>query len=193
MLEFPPFRLDAVNQCLWRRRDNGSDERLLLAPKAYAVLRYLVEHPGRLVTEEELLAAVWPGIYVQPEAVKSQLYEIRKALGDNPKAPLYIETLPRRGYQFIARIRETPSVDLAAPAKPAHGRLVDRIQTLAELRDCLRRASGGHRQIVFVTGEPGIGKTAVVDELQRQAVIEVPGIRSARGQCIEGYGVFPST
>jgi DNA-binding winged helix-turn-helix (wHTH) protein len=65
-MEFHSFRLDTVNQCLWRRRDAGDDERILLRPKAYGVLRYLVEHAGRLVTEAELLEAVWPG--VQPSS-----------------------------------------------------------------------------------------------------------------------------
>jgi DNA-binding response OmpR family regulator len=60
MIGFHPFRLDIVNQCLWRRRDNG-DERLLLPPKAYAVLRYLVERAGRLVTEAELLETMRAG------------------------------------------------------------------------------------------------------------------------------------
>jgi DNA-binding response OmpR family regulator len=54
MIEFPPFRLDPVNQCLWRRRDNG-DERVPLPPKTFTVLCYLAEQAGRLVTEEELL------------------------------------------------------------------------------------------------------------------------------------------
>ena len=60
MQDFPPFRLDPVNQCLWRRRETAPDERILLPPKAFAVLRYLVAHAGRLVTQEELLEAVWP-------------------------------------------------------------------------------------------------------------------------------------
>ena len=55
MMEFPPFRLDTANQCLWRRGDAGDDERVMLTPKAFAVLRYLVEHAGRLVTQDELL------------------------------------------------------------------------------------------------------------------------------------------
>lgn len=60
MREFPPFRLDTVNQCLWRNLGRAPQERILLAPKAFAVLRYLVEHPGRLVPHGELLDAVWP-------------------------------------------------------------------------------------------------------------------------------------
>src|ERR1700687_2719371 len=104
MKEFAPSRLDTVNQCLWRRRDTGEDERILLTPKAFAVLRYLVEHAGRLVTEDELLEGVCSNTYAQPKALKSQVFDLRRALGDNPKTPLYIETLPRRGYQFIAAL-----------------------------------------------------------------------------------------
>src|SRR4249920_143717 len=85
--EFPPFRLDTTNQCLWRRRDTGDEERILLRPKSYAVLRHLVERAGRLVTEDELLEAVWPDVYVQPQAVKSHLFDVRRVLGDDPKNP----------------------------------------------------------------------------------------------------------
>ena len=66
--------------------------------------------------------------------------------------------------------------------------LVGREGELSELGDCLRKAFRGERQIVFVTGEPGIGKTALADAFQRQAAAEVPGLRIARGQCVEGYG-----
>jgi hypothetical protein len=52
---FPPFRLDIVNECLWRSSEAGADERILLTPKGFEVLRYLVEHAGRLVTHRELL------------------------------------------------------------------------------------------------------------------------------------------
>ena len=87
MPDFPPFRLDLVNQCLWRRRETAPDERLLLTPKAFAVLRYLVEHAGQLVTQEALLAAVWPETYIKPEVLKNRIFEIRSALGDRPKTP----------------------------------------------------------------------------------------------------------
>jgi DNA-binding winged helix-turn-helix (wHTH) protein len=102
--EFSPFRLDTVNECLWRHRDTGPDERILLPPKAFAVLRYLVEHPGRLVTQDELLEALWPDTFVQPEVLKSHVRDIRMVLGDDCKNPRFIETLPRRGYQFVAPV-----------------------------------------------------------------------------------------
>jgi TolB-like protein/Flp pilus assembly protein TadD len=113
MKEFPPFRLDPGDQSLWR-----DGKRVALTPKAYAVLRYLVERAGRLVTQDELLEAVWPSTFVQPEVLKSQILDVRAALGDRPKDPLYIETVPRRGYRFIASVRD--AVDAAsADAEPA--------------------------------------------------------------------------
>jgi len=187
MKEFSPFRLDTVNQCLWRRGD-ADDQRILLTPKAFAVLRYLVEHAGRLVTQNELIEAVWPDTFVQPEVLKYQIADIRGALGDHPKNPLFIETLPRRGYQFIAQVREWGPAEPAAPASRLQSRLVGRDRELTALRVCLRNALRGQRQIVFVTGEAGIGKTALVDEFQRLAAAAEPSLRIAHGQCVEGYG-----
>ena len=65
MKQFHTFRLDTVNHCLWR-----GEERVSLTPKAFDVLRYLVEHAGRLVTQDEILAALWPETYVNPEVIK---------------------------------------------------------------------------------------------------------------------------
>ena len=98
MIDFPPFRLDTVNQCLWRRDGSDGESRIEMAPKTFDVLRFLVERAGRLVTQDELLDAIWPRAYVQPEVLKSQMLNVRQALGDNPRAPKYIEPLPRRGY-----------------------------------------------------------------------------------------------
>ena len=187
MKEFDPFRLDTVNQCLWRRGRGRDDERILLKPKAFDILRCLVEHAGRLVTQEELLEAVWPDTHVQPEVVKRHMFDIRNVLGDDPKCPVYIETLPRRGYQFIAPVRSCGSAQAAFADFPARTELVGRDRALADLRAYLGRTFEGSRQIVFVTGEAGIGKTALVDEFQRQAATGTP-LRIARGQCVEGYG-----
>jgi len=186
MREFPPFRLDTVNQCLWHG-DGAAEERILLAPKAFAVLRYLVEHPGRLVAHAELLEALWPKTYVQPEVLKSHIAAIRGVLGDDARKPMFIETLSRRGYRFIAPVTENAPARRAAALGPAKV-LVGRDGPLAELHRCLGRMSNGERQIVFVTGEPGIGKTAVADAFIDRAASAAPDIRLARGQCIEGYG-----
>jgi DNA-binding response OmpR family regulator len=188
MKVFPPFRLDLVNQCLWRDEVAGRDERLQLTPKAFAVLRYLVEHAGRLVTQEELLDAVWPETFVQPEVLKYQIADIRGILGDSPKNPVFIETLARRGYRFVAAVRDSGEAESPASTGTAGGRLAGRVRELGELRTCLAKALHGQTQIVFITGEPGIGKTALVDEFLRQAAAGQPSLRVARGQCVEGYG-----
>jgi DNA-binding winged helix-turn-helix (wHTH) protein/tetratricopeptide (TPR) repeat protein len=182
MRRFQSFRLDTSNQCLW----NG-EHRADLTPKAFDVLRYLAEHAGRLVTPDELLEALWPDTYVNPEGLRRYIQEIRKVLGDRPDTPSFIQTLPKRGYQFIAAVVDestAKSVDIPAEATK---KIVGRELSLAELDRCLGKALRGQRQIILVTGEPGIGKTALVDEFQRRAA-NVTFLRIARGQCVEGYG-----
>src|SRR5271155_4994461 len=128
MVEFHSFRMDTVNQCLWRRPDNNEDSgegceerRITLTHKTFAVLRYLVEHAGRLVSQGELLATLWPDTFVQPEALKNHILDIRVVLGDNAKNPKFIATLPKRGYQFIAPTRRASP---KASAEPGDRRLV---------------------------------------------------------------------
>jgi len=101
MKSFQSFRLDIANQCLWR-----GQERVPIPPKAYDVLRYLVENPGRLVTQDELLEKLWPETYVNPELVRKYILDIRKILGDRPDKPEFIETVTKRGYRFIAAVTD---------------------------------------------------------------------------------------
>ena len=112
---FKTFGLDTANHLLWR---NG--ERVPMAPKAFDVLAYLVEHAGRLVTQDEILEALWSKTYVNPEVLRKYILEIRKTLGDRPGNPEFIETLPKRGYRFVAPVLEEstaePSVAATSPA-----------------------------------------------------------------------------
>jgi len=178
MKAFGPFRLDPVNQCLWRE-----ETRIALTPKVFAVLRYLVAHPGRLITQEELLEAIWPETYVQPEILRKYVLELRKVLGDDPKTPRFIETLPKRGYRFVAAIAEESLAasegGLAAP--------VGRERELASLDAHLRKALQDRRQFVLVTGEAGVGKSTLLDVFE-QRLGGHEGMRIARGQCVEGFG-----
>ncbi len=190
--DFPPFSMDFENQCLWRYAETEDQECILLTPKAFGVLRHLVEHAGRLVTQGELLDAVWPDTHVQPAVLNNQILNIRNALGDSPKSPVFIETLPRRGYRFIAPISQRVAGPNGSHVKTESGassrKLVGREKALDELRDAHRLALKDQRQIVFIPGEIGIGKTTLVDEFQRQAAANLPDLRIARGQCVEGYG-----
>ena len=97
--------LDLQNEWVWRGKQH-----LSLRPKAFALLRYLAEHPRRVVTKEELLQAVWPEIYVTEGVLTTHVHELRRALGDAAKAPQYIETVHRRGYRFIASLTTTQPV-----------------------------------------------------------------------------------
>ena len=99
MKHFHAFRLDTVNQCLWRE-----EQRVSLTPKAFDVLQYLVEHSERLVTQDEILETLWSETYVNPEVIKKYILEIRKALGDNLAKPVFVATFPKRGYQFVAPV-----------------------------------------------------------------------------------------
>jgi DNA-binding winged helix-turn-helix (wHTH) protein len=183
MKRFKSFRLDTANQCLW-----CGEARADLTPKAFDVLRYLVEHAGQLVTSDELLEAIWPGTYINPEGLRKYIQEIRKVLGDRPDEPVFIETMPKRGYQFVAAVAEEGTAGLPDLPSESAKRIVGREPALADLERCLDKAVRGERQIVFVTGEPGIGKTTLVDEFQRRAAGNLRSLRVARGQCVEGYG-----
>ena len=179
---FRSFRLDPANQCLWR-----GEHRVPLTPKAFDVLRYLVDHPGRLVTQDEILEALWPETYVNPEVIKKYILGIRKALGDRHDKPEFIETLPKRGYQFVAAVTHDAVAGSRDQAAGATKKLVGRDGALAELHRFLQRALRGQRQVIFVTGEAGIGKTTVVDAFHQHAVRN-DTLRVARGQCVEGFG-----
>jgi DNA-binding winged helix-turn-helix (wHTH) protein len=185
--ETSAFRIDVANMCMWRRSGGAADERLDLAPKTFDVLRYLVENAGRLVSHDELLTALWRDVHVQPEVLKSHILAIRNALHDKSSNPKFIETQRGRGYRFIG-----PIDGLAPMREPPEARpLAGRADTLGELQELLRRATAGEPQAVFVSGEPGIGKTALVDALVAQAR-QITGLVVAWGHCIEGFaGIEP--
>jgi len=100
---FPPFRLDLSSEQLWR-----DSQAIALRPKTFAVLRYLVEHEGQLVTKDALLDAVWAGTVVGDTVLKSCIGELRQALGDDVQKPRYIATVHRRGYRFIGPLGPLP-------------------------------------------------------------------------------------
>jgi DNA-binding winged helix-turn-helix (wHTH) protein len=91
--------------------ETSDRRRVDLRPQAYAVLRQLATHPGRLVTKEELLAAVWPNVVVTDDSLVQAVADIRRALG--PDGQRLIRTVPRRGYTLVA--------DIVAPAQPPEG------------------------------------------------------------------------
>ena len=89
-----PWRLDLAHERLWR-----GTEVVHLRPKSFAVLCYLVAHPERLLSKDELVQAVWPDTAVSDGVLTVCMAELRKVLGDTTQTPQYIETVPRRGYR----------------------------------------------------------------------------------------------
>jgi len=192
---FDPFCLDLGNECLWR----GS-QAIKLRPKAFAVLHYLLERPGQLVTKEQLLNAVWPDTFVGDAVLKVNIRQLRNALDDDPNSPRFIETAHRRGYRFIAKvalstqilqqapqISERKDVSISPLSDDQSLQVVGRDSALSLLRRCLNKMRVGQRQLVFVTGEAGIGKTTLVDSFARSISTE-RDVRIGRGQCLEQYG-----
>ena len=152
-ITFGPYRLDRDAECLWR-----GEQRVPLPPRPFALLRYLAEHPGRLVTKDELLDAVWPGVFVGDASVKVAIREVRQALDDPADAPSYVETVHGRGYRFH---------------RPSSGTRVPMALTSFIGRERERAAVGEAlvtRRLVTLRGVGGCGKTRLASEiaLERQ-------------------------
>jgi DNA-binding winged helix-turn-helix (wHTH) protein len=181
-LTFGPFRLDPGTESIWR-----AGREIRLRPKTFAVLRYLAERPGRLVTKDELLEAVWSDVEVGEAALTVCVNEIRKALGDEARAPRFVETVHRRGYRFLGTAPAGPleNAGTPPPAAPARG-IVGRERELDTLAGWLAGARQGDRRVGFVTGEVGIGKTALVETFL--AGPHASDCRVGRGQCLDHYG-----
>ena len=182
---FGPFRLDGATESVWR-----DTQEIRLRPKTFAILRYLVEHPRRLVTKEELLDAVWSDVAVGEAALAVCVAEARRALGDDARTPRYIETVHRRGYRFIGSV---PAVavplgaggEVSSPDTPLIGRETELVGLRAALDDAWSRRG----RLVAVHGEAGIGKSRIVEELGAEAVAR--GGRVMLGRCYETEQILP--
>lgn len=98
---FGPYQLDAGERVL--RRDG---QPVPLPPKDVETLLVLVERAGRIVQKDELLALVWPGVFVEEGNLSRHIFNLRQVLGDAPDGRSYIETVPRRGYRFIGEVHQ---------------------------------------------------------------------------------------
>ena len=157
-----------------------------LRAKTLQVLWYLATHAGDIVEQRSLIAAVWHPRVVSPGVLAVSIRELRQVFGDDPKAPRYIRTVHRAGYQFL------PPVSFAMPTEPIYparddAPFVGRETELALLNELYQRACQGQRQIFFVTGEAGIGKSALVQSWS-QRFLSAGEIWLGLGQCVEHGG-----
>ena len=180
---FGPFEADAAEH---RLRCDG--EIVPVTRKSFALLATLLSRPGKLFTKAELFDLVWAGSVVTDAALSRAIRELRIALGDDAAAPRYIATAHGLGFRFVALVSvERLASEPESRPSPTDQRLVGRDRELALLDNALADARAGKRQIVFVTGEAGIGKTALVEAfIDRHP--DSASLWVAQGRCIEQYG-----
>lgn len=179
---FDRFELDEANACLLR-----DGQAVSLAPTPFAVLCALVRHPGMLLTKNALLDQVWGHQFVSESVLKTVISELRTTLKDDARRPRFIETVSRRGYRFIA-----PTTAAMAPSRegaPKTGSsivptFIGRADALSRLRTQWDLACTGKRTVVWVAGEPGIGKTTLIEHF----IAGLGEVVCVRGQCVEQYG-----
>jgi DNA-binding winged helix-turn-helix (wHTH) protein len=155
-----------------------------LRPKTWAVLVYLAQRPGTLISRDELLDALWPDVAVTPDTLTKSIGELRVALGDDTRRPRFIETVHRRGFRFL----DTPRGAATAAAAGGERPFVGRDAELQQLGECLDRACRGERQMVFVSGAAGVGKTSLIEAFLRSPAVQRPGSAVAWGASIAQHG-----
>jgi TolB-like protein len=105
------------------------DQPLMLEPRAFDLLIYLIEHRGRVVEKEELFEQVWKRSFVTDSALTQAIRQIRQVLGDDADAPRYIGTIPKRGYRFIAELANGTARRIKVPAAD-HAQVFDSLAVL---------------------------------------------------------------
>jgi DNA-binding winged helix-turn-helix (wHTH) protein/predicted ATPase len=199
VIAFGPFRLLPVQGQLWKE-----EERLDVRLRSLAVLVYLAQHPERVVPVEELRKAVWGGTHVSRTVIRVCIRELRQALNEELATPHYIETVGRQGYRFIG-YRFSPPLATAPPVSSSKFQvssskselvsspqssiphLIGRQRELVELQQWFAQAQQGQRQLVLVSGEPGVGKTTLVSQFLTEVAQTSPAW-IGHGQCVGQYG-----
>jgi DNA-binding winged helix-turn-helix (wHTH) protein len=169
---FGAFTLDPVSFELSR-----AGAKVALQRRVFDLIAYLVEHAERLVTREELFERVWGGVAVSEASLAQAVKNARRALGDDAEHPTFILTVRGRGYRFAGTVtREMPARRAAPepsppPPRAAPGRtlLTGRNAASSVLAHALRDAYAGRGGMVLLAGEPGIGKTRMLDEIAAAA------------------------
>jgi len=186
--EFGPFRLDPVERML-----SGEGHAIALSPKAFDLLIALVSRAGHVVHKDELMREVWPDTFVEENNLTVNISALRRALAGANSDQDYIQTVPRRGYRFVASVRQAsesaPLVPGGAEATAADSEvIVGREPELRILERFLREAAEGGGRMIFITGEPGIGKTALSNAFLGHVRSRFPFSTVCRGRCVEQYG-----
>lgn len=183
--EFGPFRLDVRERQLTCR-----GQAIALRGKVFDTLSVMVEHSGQLMRKDDLMRILWNDSVVEENNLEHNLCILRKILGKNGAGQEFIRTVPRHGYRFVAEVHimedREALFSLASPRKDPN-LVVEREFQLEQLQMALQKAQSGHRQMIFLTGEAGIGKTTVVRKF-------LSGLPSGKqmwiglGECLDQHG-----
>ena len=170
-----------------------------LEPQAFEVLAYLVRHRDRVVPRTELIDQIWGSRFVTDSALASRVKAVRRAVGDSGREQAVIRTVHGRGYQFLAPVQELVREQAEPPAQPEGTPAlpqgpeavvpVGREAELGRLGELYELAQRGRRQVVLVTGEPGIGKSTLVEAFAGE-VRRRPG--GSPGGSVSSSGARPS-
>jgi len=150
LYEFGPFRIDIAERQLMRDGNTVS-----LTPKAFDTLMVLIENRGHLLEKKELMDRLWPDTFVEETNLSNNISMLRKVLGDDSGEHRYIETVPRRGYRFIAavaslsdqspvwvveeKIRSTLTLEQEEESEPAPTHLSRAIRARSIVEQCMSR------------------------------------------------------
>jgi len=151
----------------------------------FELLSLLLERHGQLVTRQEILERVWgKGVFVDGEtSINTAVRKLRRALSDNPHAPRFVARVPARGYRFVAEIR-APRIARAEQVRSRLARaMVGRDRELASLLSGLDDAAARRGRLFLISGEPGVGKTRLADEVA--AVADAKRMALLVGHCSE--------
>jgi DNA-binding winged helix-turn-helix (wHTH) protein/tetratricopeptide (TPR) repeat protein len=183
-VRFDRFELDEANARLLR---DGTA--VALPPTPFAVLCALVRQPGSLLSTNALLDQVWGHQFVTDSVLRTAISELRTALDDDARKPRFIETVSRRGYRFIAAPTAIPAAQGVQPNVPGLATVraphfIGRVEPLSRLRRAWDVACIGKRAVVWIAGEPGIGKTTLIE----QFIAGLGDVLCIRGHCVDQYG-----
>ncbi|PON13651.1 hypothetical protein C2W62_33230 [Candidatus Entotheonella serta] len=181
-LHFGPFRLDLQRCALW-----CDDERLSLRPQTATVLQYLAERPDQVISTEELLAQNWLDTHVSNTVLRVCIREIRHVLEDKANDPQYVQTVRGQGYRFCGHVETIIPSTTNDPTMATPSELIGREQLLSQCYNAFQRALSGQRQVLFFSGEAGMGKTTVINAFLT-GLEGTSRLCIAQGQCVELTG-----
>ena len=198
VFRFGPFRLDQRKGGLFRQDEGGKLVPVNLGSRACDVLSVLLEHHGEVVGKDEIMAAVWPDVVVTDANLTVHVSALRRTLGAGESGTGWIQTVPGRGYPLVGSVVRSPGearqtavaprevAVLPSTAPSASRWWVGRTAPLQAFSRLLSKARAGQRQVVFVTGEAGIGKTTLIDMATQE--LSGQGVGLLSGRCAEVFG-----